>query len=349
VEETMKAAVYLGPGEIEVKDVHQPVCGNDEILIRVRACAVCGTDVRIYYFGQKNVVPPHIMGHEIAGTISKIGKHVLGYKVHDRVTVVTSVGCGSCKFCRGGYHNLCVDTKALGYYYQGGFAEYIAIPKEAVSQGNVLKFPEHLSFEEASLIEPLSCCINGQDYLNIQSGETVVVFGAGPIGCMHVELAKARGAERIILVDVSPARLRLAKPFSTTHMIDASVFDPVERVTELTDNTGADVVIVACSANKAQEQALLMAAKKARVSFFAGLPKDNPFIKCDSNVIHYKEVSVFGAFASYKEQYERATDLIATGRIDAKKFITATFSLDEIVKAIETTRGGNGLKAVVKM
>lgn len=345
----MKSAVYFGPEDIRIEEKEKPRCREGEVLLRVRACAICGTDVRIYYHGQKNVVPPQVIGHEIAGTIEDLGSAVKGCERGDRVILVTPVGCGRCEFCREGRHNLCLDFKALGYHYPGGFSEYMIIPSEAVNQGNLIKIPEALPFEEASLIEPLSCCLNGQEYLKIKEGDTVVVFGSGPIGCMHVELAKSQGAKKIILIDISEERLSLAERFSADNLISSRKEDVVTQVLSLTHNSGADVVITACSANTAQEKSLRIIKKRGRISFFAGLPKDKPTISLDSNIIHYKEISLFGAFASYKKQYEKALSLVSSGKIKAGKFITRTISLDQLVEGIELTRSGRGLKVIVKL
>jgi len=346
----MKAAVYLGPEKIEIKEVETPVPKEKEVLIKVKSCAVCGTDVRIFTYGQKNVIPPHIIGHEIAGVIDKLGKDTkTDLKPGDKVTVVTSVGCQQCKYCKNGYYNLCDNPRYIGYYYSGGYAEYMIVPEEAVVGNNILKVDPNLSFPEISIIEPLSCCINGQEYLNIQEGDIVVIFGAGPIGCMHAELAKVSGAEKIIMIDVSEQRLQLASRFHITDFVNSKNEDPVKKVLQLTDNQGADVIITACSVNTVQEQSLNMVSKKGRISFFAGISKENPYIKFDSNIIHYKEVSVYGAFASYRKQYEKAHELIATGKIDAKKFITHKFPLDKIIDGINTTKSGIGLKSVIEI
>lgn len=343
----MKAAVFLGPGRMEIQEVKKPQPKQGEVLIKISTCAVCGTDVRIFYHGQKNVVPPHITGHEIAGTIAEIGKGVKGYEVGEKITVVTSIGCGKCQFCKKKYYNLCDTPRYIGYYYPGGFAEYVAVPAEAVSGGNILKVPDKLDFPEISMIEPLSCCINAQEYLDIKKGDTVVVIGAGPIGCMHAELARSKSAKQVILFDISDVRLELAKRFKNITLVNSLREDPVKKVMDLTNNQGADVIIVACGINSAQEQAVQMAGKKARISFFAGLPKDNPYIKLNSNIIHYKEISIYGAFASYRKHFEEALRLIVSNNIDAKKFITHRLSLDEIVKAMETTKSGEGLKTVI--
>jgi len=346
----MKAAVYLGIKKIRIEEVEKPKCGPGEILIKVHFCAICGTDVRTYLYGHKKVEPPHIIGHEIAGEIAEMGKETKGYRLGDRVTVVTSVGCGKCRWCQKGYYNLCPNTEAIGYFYQGGFAEYLLMPQEAVAQNAVLKIPENVSLAEASIVEPLSCCINGQSYLKIEKGDNVAVFGAGPIGMMHLELARSEGAEKTFLIDISEGKLEFAQNhFSVDYIINPQKENPIEKILSLTENKGVDVVIVAASAKTAQEQALKIAGKKGRISFFAGLPKDNSIINFDSNILHYQEISVFGSFASYREEYEEALDLIASKKIEAKKFITHILPLEKIEEGINLIREGKTLKVVLKI
>lgn len=343
----MKAVVFLGPKEMEVRDVPEPQCGPDEVVLKINACAVCGTDLRIYNFGDRKVTPPQIVGHEIAGTIEEIGSNVEGYEVGQRVTVSTPVGCGQCRFCDRGKHNLCQDFKALGYHFAGAFAQYMLLPAQSVKQGSIVPLPDNITFEQAALIEPLSCVANGQEYLNISEGDSVVVFGAGPIGCMHVELARAKGAEKIFLADIAQERLDLAQRFGADVYINSLEQDPVPLVIEATEGYGADVVICACSAPKVNLQALDLAAKGARLSYFAGLPKDKPTIEFDVNRMHYAEISLFGAFASNTPQYVEARDYMAAGKIDPDKFITATFPLEELVSNLEQSQRASGLKMVV--
>ena len=346
----MKAAVYLGIKKIRIEEVEKPKCGPGEILIKVHFCAICGTDVRTYLYGHKKIEPPHIIGHEIAGEIAEMGKETKGYRLGDRVTVVTSVGCGKCRWCQKGYYNLCPNTEAIGYFYQGGFAEYLLMPQKAVAQNAVLKIPENVSLAEASIVEPLSCCINGQSYLKIEKGDNVAVFGAGPIGMMHLELARSEGAEKTFLIDISDGKLEFAQNhFSVDYIINPQKENPIEKILSLTENKGVDVVIVAASAKTAQEQALKIAGKKGRISFFAGLPKDNSIINFDSNILHYQEISVFGSFASYREEYEEALDLIASKKIEAKKFITHILPLEKIEEGINLIREGKTLKVVLKI
>jgi len=345
----MKAAVYKGPEQMVVEEFPKPACGGDEVVLKVDACAICGTDIRIYFHGHKNVTPPFVIGHEIGGTIAEVGADVVGYEVGERVLVVTPVGCGRCVYCRRGFHNICTEFKALGYHFPGGFAEYMKIPEAAVRQGNLIKYPDHMKPEHAALVEPLSCVVNGQQYLNITTGDNVLVIGAGPIGCMHAVLARASGAANVVISEVSEDRIEMAGRFGLSRYVNPSKEDLKEVVMGMTDGAGMDVVIVACSVKAAQEQSLDLVAKKGRVSFFGGLPKDDPVIKFDSNLLHYNEISVYGAFASYSYQYLTALALAAGGNVNMEQFITHRVPLDNIVQGIEMARSGHALKVVVTM
>lgn len=343
----MKAAVFLGPERIEIKEVATPSPGEGEVLLKVHACAICGTDVRIYYHGQKNVQPPHITGHEVVGEVVELGRGVKGYEKGERVTVVTEIGCGNCDFCLQGKYNLCPQMRAVGYYFQGGFAEYMVVPREAVKQGNILPIPDELSSEEGTLAEPLSCVINGQEYLNINYQDTVVIFGAGPIGCMHAELARVSGAKKVIMVDISPQRLKMGEKFRVDLLLNPEEENTVERIMEETGGKGADVVITACPSGKAQEDAVKITATCGRISFFGGLPHQNPCIQLNSNLIHYKEISIFGAFSSYIWHYKKAISLLASGQIEGGKFITLTLPLEKLVEGIQQVKEGKELKVVI--
>ena len=340
----MKAAVYLGPENIEVQVLPDPECGADEVVIKVEVCSVCGTDIRIYNYGQANVVPPQVIGHEIAGTIEAVGNEVEGCEVGQRVTVATPVGCGDCKFCEKEMYNLCIDFTALGYHYPGGFAQYMLIPGTSIRQRSIIPLPDNVSFEHAALVEPLSCVVNGQEYLNIEEGDAVVVFGAGTIGCMQVELAKARGAGKIILIGRSKDRLELAERFGADVYLSVLDGAPVDRVIEETGGYGADVTICCCSDPNANLQAPQLTAKRGRMSYFAGLPKTDPTIEFDSNRLHYWEISLFGAFASNVRQYKEALELISSGKFDAEKFITSKFPLEGLEPSIRESKTVKGLK-----
>ncbi len=364
----MKAAfLYTDkPKHIGIESVAKPVCGPADVLVKVDACALCGTDGRMYQ-GTKDVtkglVPQirgygegkFIIGHEIVGTVEEIGSQVKNpeYKVGSKVILVTSIGCGKeeCKACRAGHYNMCKNNRPIGYYYPGGFAEYILVQEAAVKQNAIIPVPEESTVpdEHLAMVEPLSCVINGQNYLNIKEGEYVTVVGAGPIGLMHAELARTKGA-RVILAEYSATRLAMAKKFDFDHYIATKDTDLVEGVLEITNGEGTDVGIAACSVNKVAEDLLRAMAMMGRLSFFAGFPKENPFLKLDGNIIHYKEVSIYGAFASNRPQFEEALKLIVDRKILMDKIVTHVFPLEKIVEAMEKMldKEGNALKVVIK-
>lgn len=298
------------------------------------------------------MVPPAIIGHEITGEVEEIGAGVkdVELKKGSPVTLVTSIGCGSCKLCMQGLYNLCPDTKAIGYFYPGGFAEYVVIPEPAVKQKAWVILPENVSLLQGALIEPLSCAINGQSYLNIKNNDTVVIYGGGPVGLMHAVLAKAQSSGKVIITDPDFKRLeRFAGQFAGLTLIDPKTEKVKDKVSEITSGFGAEVVITACPAKQAQMEALEITSPKGRISFFGGLPKDDSIISIDSNRIHYYEISVFGAFASNKDSYVKAAEMIADGRIEPGKFISEVIPLKNIEKGIRTIKAGEALKIVVEI
>jgi L-iditol 2-dehydrogenase len=343
----MKAAVYHGIRDVRIEDIPAPEAGPGEVVLRILRCAVCGTDKRIYLHGQKNVVPPTVTGHEIVGRVDQLGEGVDGPPVGTKVIVATPVGCGTCIYCRREQYNLCEDIKPLGYDYAGGFAERMKVPAQAVAQGNIIPIDESLDPDHAALIEPLSCVLNGQEYLNAQAGDRALVFGAGPIGLMHAGVLKARGCEPVLVADVSAERLDYVAELGVGTAIQTGTDDPCDLILEAAGGEKFDVIVTACSVKAVQAYALRLARKKARVSFFAGIPKDDPVLPIDTNHLHYNEISLFGAFASNNRHYAEAAGIVARGEIPSAKFVTHTFPLDDIVKGFETVEKGQGIKVVI--
>jgi len=343
----VKAAVLEKLEKIVVKEVKTPTTGEGEILVRVKSCAVCGSDIRIYHQGNPRVKPPQIIGHEIAGEVVEVGEKIESFKAGDRVAIGADVPCGVCKFCRNGLGNNCSINYAIGYQFPGGFAEYILLNETTVKYGPLHKIPDNLSFNEASLAEPLACCLNGYELANLKVGDSVVIIGAGPIGLMLVELAKNMGAGKIILSQRSKERLKIAKKFSADAFISALEENFVERVIEETGGEGADVVMVACANPSAQEEALKIVAHRGKVNFFGGLPPGSAKIKIDSNLIHYKECFLLGSHGSVPRQHKIALNLLSRGIIKGKDFITHHFSLNEIKEAFKVAEKHQGLKVIV--
>lgn len=345
----MKAAVFYGPKNVKFENREIPNIDKGDILIRVKYCAICGTDVRIYNYGQANVTPPMITGHELTGVIERIGSEVEEYQVGNKVLVVPQMTCGKCQHCLRGRSNLCEEVLLFGYSLDGGFAEYIKIPAQAVNRGNVIKLDDDADLVGATLTEPLSCVINGQEHLQIGIGDEVLVIGAGAIGAMHVALAKAKGAAKIILADVEQDRLDLAGKCGADHLVNSKTVDLVQEVMSITKGEGVDVAIAACSVPVAQSQGLQVLKKGGRLSLFAGLPKDHSVNPLDMNLVHYREISVYGAYASTIPQHVTAYHLLANKIVNGEKIITNILPMEKLIEGFGMVKKGEGLKIVVKV
>jgi L-iditol 2-dehydrogenase len=345
----MKVARFHAPGDIRLEDAPEPRPGPGELKIRVRNCSTCGTDVKISKFGHHHIVPPRVMGHEIAGEVVDAGEGVSGWAPGDRVQVIAAIPCGTCEECRRGRMTVCSRQESMGYHYDGGFAEYMIIPAKVPAVDGVNRIPDGVSFAEASVAEPLACVLNGQELARVGEGDDVVVFGSGPIGCLHVRVARARGAGRVFLVELNADRLHqaseLVKPDAA---ILAGKSDPVQAVKDLTGGRGADVIITAAAAHTPQQQAQWMAAPGGRISFFGGLPKDDPVISCDSNQVHYRELSIVGANGSSPAHNARALALIGSGEVPVQDLITHRVPLADVHKALGLVARGESIKVTVE-
>jgi L-iditol 2-dehydrogenase len=344
----MKVARFHAPGDIRVEDLPEPSPGPGDIKIRVRACSTCGTDVKISRFGHHHIVPPRVMGHEVAGEVVEAGDGVEGWASGDRVQVIAAIPCGQCAECRRGSMTVCPNQESIGYHYDGGFAEYMIVPAKVLAVDGLNRIPDGLSFAEASVAEPFACALNAQELARVGSGDDVVVIGSGPIGCLHVRLARSRGAARVTLVELNRERLEQAAAIvKPGHTICSAEIDAVDEIAKLTDGRGVDVLITAAS-GKAQEQALQMAAGQGRISFFGGLPKDNPVIALDSNLVHYRELTIVGANGSSPSHNKRALGLIADGSVPVGDLITHRLPLADVLSAIDIISRGDAIKVTVE-
>lgn len=345
----MKAVVVEELGKMVVKEVPEPKLLPQSLRVRVEACAICGSDLRIFKKGDKRASLPQIIGHEIAGVVEEMGDRLDGYSVGDRVTIAPGHGCGECKYCRNGMGNVCINPHpSIGYASSGGFAQYIVPPVNVVANGFVNQIPDNLSFDEASMAELLACCINGQERAEVHEGDTVLIMGAGPAGCMHIQLARARGASKVMITQRSKPRLELAQRFGPEVTICGAEEDVVERVKAETDGLGADVIIVAAPSREAQEQAFQMIAPRGRVNFFGGLPAGENMITIDANLIHYIECFATGASSSLGRQNREALQLISEGKVKAADYITHVFGLDDILQGFAVVERKEGIKVVIK-
>jgi len=344
----MKAAVLKDIENLEIKDIPKPCASDYEIVIKVKACTICGTDIRLFHHGHKHLRFPRVPGHELSGEIVEVGDKIKRYSIGQKVAVAPAVPCGSCYYCRRGMQSMCLNLRAIGYHYNGGFAEYMLVPEDAVRNGCVNLLPSNLTFEEAALAEPLACAINGQELSHIGLGDTVVVVGAGPLGCMHIQLARANGATKLILIELVESRINFAKRLVKPDVIiNPSCEDVIARVKEETEQRGADKIIVACPSAKAQEDSLQMVAPRGIINFFGGLPKDKPFINFNSNLVHYGEFYVVGTHGSAPRHNKLALKLISSGRVRVKELITHRFPLDKFEEALKLAESREAMKVVV--
>ncbi|HOZ49513.1 MAG TPA: alcohol dehydrogenase catalytic domain-containing protein [Candidatus Hydrogenedentes bacterium] len=343
----MKAALYGGPGDLLVQDVAEPVLRADGMILRIRACTICGTDLKLYTVGNPRCTPPRIIGHELVGEVIAIGDEVDGFELGDRLTFATSVACNRCAYCARGLENLCPHMKCISMDYDGAFAEYMAVPADAIRGGNALRVPDGLADQAAALAEPLSCVVNAAKIAGVKPGDTVVVVGAGPMGCLCAEVAKAYGAHRVVVTQRSQERLALARRLAGVEALDVAGGDAAAQIRALTGGEGADVVFAAAPSAAAQAEAFRMVRKGGALNLFASLPRGESTIEIDTRVIHYGQIAVTGASDSRPCDVRDALDLLAAGKIDVGTLVTHELPLDRLLDGIELMRRRSGLKIAI--
>ncbi|MBT3401465.1 MAG: alcohol dehydrogenase catalytic domain-containing protein [Rhodospirillaceae bacterium] len=342
----MKAAVFVDVENIQVKTIPDPMCGPDDIVIKIYASGICGSDIRNYHAGLRGGVKNQVIGHEAAGEVVEVGANVERYRIGDRVAVAPDVSCGECYYCKRGLVNLCVDHRMLGVDWPGGLAEFLHVPKVVQDRGMIHHMPGGLSYDGGALAEPAASVVASQELANITLGSTVLIIGDGPIGCLHLAVARGRGASAVMIAGRS--RVEGTKRFNPDLLIDAARQDTVAEVLIATDGLGADVAICANASTSTQEQAVEAVRKRGRVVLFGGVPKAHPMTSLNSNLIHYNEISVVGAFSYPAYMHQEAIRTVASGVIDEKMFVNKTVSLDDTVEGFRAAEAGEALKVMVK-
>ncbi|MCP4166961.1 MAG: zinc-binding dehydrogenase [Chloroflexi bacterium] len=339
---SMRAVVYLEPGVIALRQVPIPNIESGDLLVRVRTALTCGTDVKTYKRGHPKYDPPTMFGHEFAGDIVAVGEAVTEFEPGMRVVAGNTAPCNACYYCKRGQHNLCDDLLVN----LGAFAEYIRVPARLVQQ-NTFILPDHLSYRQAAIIEPLACVLHGQDLVQIQTGESVAIIGAGgPIGLMHTQLALHQGAAPVFAIDMNDMRLGIARQLGASRTINLKHEDPATIVREMTAGRGADVVIECAGAKAAWLSALQLVRKGGRVLWFGGLPGGTQ-VEIDATHVHYDEISIFGVYHLTPQTLERAFHLVGEGVIDAKALITHEVPLERLEDGLRMMMAGESLKVAV--
>jgi L-iditol 2-dehydrogenase len=331
-QEKMKAALLYGVKDLRIEETAKPKIAAGEILVKVKAATTCGTDLKIYQRGYVGGVIklPTVFGHEWAGDVVEVGEGVSWLKEGMRVRAGNSSPCLRCFMCQRGNYNLCLDMMWLW----GAYAEYIKVPARIVML-NTQEIPEHVSYEEAAVTEPLACVLHGVEEARVKLGDTVAIIGAGPIGLLHLLTVKKMGAGKVIISDTIDERLQFAQKLGADEIINAKNKDTVAETKRLTEGYGADVVIEAIGLPATWEQALKMVRKGGTVLEFGGCPPGTE-IKVSTEQLHYGETTVLGAFHTTPLHFRKALNLIASGTINVKPLITRKMKLEQIKDAFET-------------
>ncbi len=319
----MKAAVYHGPGDLRVEEVPVRKLKDNEVKIQVKYCGICGTDIHIFHGdgGCCDVTPPLVPGHEFSGVVAEVGAGVKTVKVGDRVTGDPNDMCGECYFCKNGMQHFCKNNIGIGTTVDGGFAEYVIMREK-----QVYKVSDDLSFIEAAMTEPISCCLHGIDLCNIKAGDTVLVIGGGPIGMIMMQLAKNAGASKVIMSEPVEEKREQALKLGATKTIDPLHEDVEAVLAEYCENVN---VVIECVGNvHTQADAVRFAGKGATIMYFGlAAPEESFPIKPDD--IFKKELHITSSYIN-PYSFERAIQILESGTVELESLITNVVPLDDI-------------------
>ena len=344
----MKAIKLFGKEDLRLVETPIPGISDEQILLKVEAAGICGTDIKNWKHGRAGVDEQHplTLGHEVAGRIAKVGKKVPFYQEGMRVTIAPNMGCAICDQCVSGNTHNCAELKAFGINMDGAFAEYMAVPAEAIAQGNIMVLPEGVSPVEAAVNEPLSCAYDGFLKCRVQPGDYAVIIGAGAIGLLHAMLLHMAGAAKIILNDISRQRLEDARkvlPGVLTYCGD----DLRGYVMSETNGRGADVAITANPVPQCQRDVLELMNFNGRVNYFGLVPAEMEPVAINTNLIHSKSLIVTGNSRSSVSEFRKTMEFVASGLLPVRRVVTDEYAIEDGLKAFENARQARGLKHVI--
>jgi len=338
----MMAQMFYAPGDVRFEETDIPQITDDEVLVKVKAALTCGTDLKTYRRGHPTIIQhiPSTFGHEFASEVVEVGKNVTKFKVGDRVVGANTAPCYECEHCKNKQYSLCDNLQ----YLNGAFSEYVAVP-EHILKYNFYKIPDNLRYEYAALLEPLACAVHGFDSIPAKVGDYVVVIGAGPIGLMFMDLLNLNGC-KVIAADLSDYRLGLAKNFGAFATVNAKDEHYIEKVRELSEGQGPQIVVEATGFPEAWEQAFDMARPGATVLCFGGT-KAGSTVTFDCKKFHYGEITLKGVYHHTPYHVQWALKLLASGQIDGSKYISGYYPLSKTIDALESIGRQEGIKYVI--
>ncbi len=338
----MYVAVYYNNKDVRIEELPFPEIGEEEVLLKVMASGICGSDVLEWYRVPK---APRVLGHEATGAIDQVGKKVTSLKVGDRVFISHHVPCNACVHCEKGHHTAC-ETLHNTNYYPGGFSQYIKVPKINVQLG-VYKLPDDMSFEEGTFIEPLACVSRGQRLANLQKDDTVLIIGSGISGILHVQLAKFKGVKKVIVADINEYRMKLAEKFGADHSVDARDNLPA-KIKALNNGRLADQVIVCTGATSAVMSAIDCVESGGTILFFA-VPDPTVKIPLPINQFWRNEITFRTSYGAAPNDLEDALKYLATKRLNVKDMITHRLPLREAQEGFRLmSTAGESLKVILE-
>lgn len=344
----MLAVRFYGPGQLRVEDVPIPIAGPGELVVRNAVAVTCGTDVKMYRRGHPLAKPPQVIGHEFAGTVSEVGAYVEQFRKGMKVVAANSAPCNSCFYCSMKQPNLCehLDDCLVGFTWPGAYAEYVRLPARIVRQ-NTFVIPDGIPLESIASLEPLACVVHGWDLVNFQPGGSVAIIGGGPIGLLHAQLSHLHGAKLVILCDPHTERLSASTKSAIDVVLNSKEENVQDKISELTEGRGVDMIIEAAGRKEAWESAPLLTRKGGTVLLFGGCAPGTT-ASFDTGRIHYGELHVHGAFHHTPSAVDRAFKLVVSGRVSTKTLISHEMPLKNAEEALELMSAGRALKVALR-
>ncbi len=336
-----------GPGSLVVEEMDEPELPPGGAVVELLACAICGTDAKMLEHGHKDLVYPRVLGHEMVGRIAEVDGKVRSYREGDLVQIWPGIACGVCRPCSRGHDNQCHRMGILGFNRDGGFAQRMAVPAESVRGGGLVRLPATVDAALVTLTEPLACCLNGQELASVRGGDAVLIFGAGPIGCLHAIAARYKGAGKVLMTEHLEGRRALLPSGLADRIIDPSVEDIASIVAEETGGEGVDVVLMSTPEVRVDSWVLKLVAPHGRISVFSGPKKGNYEVPFDVRSLHYREITLVGAYGCSSRHNRMAVESLLSGELDVEWLVTERATLEEIGQAFEHVNDRIGMKSVI--